>query len=95
MSDSVKKYYEDLEELGLSKEEIGKVEQFGKIFESPDGGKTVTARPFGADISEREIVFEKKEDTITEDERKDAYKILAYYSEKSIKLAFEILEMSK
>lgn len=82
MSDSVKKYYENLEEKDT-------------IFESPDGGKTVTARPFGADISERGIVFEKKEDTITEDERKDAYKILAYYSENSIKLAFQILEMSK
>lgn len=26
------------------------------ILESPDGGKTVTERPFGGDISERKIV---------------------------------------
>jgi len=82
MSDSVKKYYENLEEQGT-------------IFESPDGGKTVTARPFGADISEREIVFEKNKAELTEEERKDAYKILAYYSENSVKLAYEILSMSE
>ena len=27
-----------------------------KIFESPDGGKTVYERPFGGDISERKLV---------------------------------------
>jgi|TARA_R110001592_G_scaffold4546_2_gene25548 hypothetical protein len=27
-----------------------------KIFESPDGGKTIYQRPFGADISERTLV---------------------------------------
>jgi len=28
----------------------------GKIYESPDGGKTVYERPFGGDISERTLV---------------------------------------
>ena len=27
-----------------------------KIYESPDGGKTVTERPFGGDVSQRKIV---------------------------------------
>lgn len=27
-----------------------------KIYESPDGGKTVTERPFGGDLSQRKIV---------------------------------------
>lgn len=93
MSDSVKKYYEDLEEKDFAAK-VNALEKT-KIFESPDGGDTVTSRPFGADVSEREIVFEKKKAELTEEERKDAYKILAYYSENSVKLAYEILSMSE
>jgi len=114
MSDSVKKYYEDLEDANSQEQKIvdkemkefaSKVQGLEKfqlsnkkleeIFESPDGGDTVTSRPFGADVSEREIVFEKKKAELTEEERKDAYKILAYYSENSVKLAYEILSMSE
>jgi len=79
MSDSVTKYFEMLEE--------GKVPD---IFESPDGGKTVTRRPFGGDISER-VVIQKPE--INKQVKKDAYTILSVYSEESIKLAAKILEV--
>ena len=46
MSDSVKKWYEMQEDK--------------KIFESPDGGDTVTERPFMGDISERVVIKKKK-----------------------------------
>lgn len=49
MSDSVKKYYEN--------------EDPTWIYESPDKGKTVTRRPFGGSVNEREPIideFEKK-----------------------------------
>ena len=46
------------------------------IFESPDGGKTITKRPFGSDIDKRELVEAKKEfswplmkDCITEQDK--------------------------
>ena len=48
MSDSVKKWHEMQEEV-----------KDKKIYESPDGGDTVTERPFLGDISER-IVIKKK-----------------------------------
>ena len=52
MSDSVKKWHEMQEEV-----------KDKKIYESPDGGDTVTERPFLGDISER-IVIKKKEKDI-------------------------------
>ena len=46
------------------------------IFESPDGGKTITKRPFGSDIDKRELVEAKKQfswplmkDCITEQDK--------------------------
>lgn len=35
---------------------INSLDVNAKIFESPDGGKTVYERPFGSDISERTLV---------------------------------------
>lgn len=34
------------------------MEKQGKIYESPDGGKTVYERPIGGDISERKVIKE-------------------------------------
>ena len=48
MSDSVKKWHEMQEDK--------------KIFESPDGGDTVTERPFMGDISERVVIKKKEKD---------------------------------
>lgn len=52
-------------------------------------------------MSDREIMNAKRgikigsKETISEEDRKDAYKILAYYNEASIKLANKILDESK
>ncbi len=75
MSDSVKKWHEMQEEL-----------KDKKIYESPDGGDTVTERPFLGDISER-VVIKKKENDI----KKQAYNILIEYDEEAIKKAYAIL----
>ena len=75
MSDSVKKGHEMQEEL-----------KDKKIYESPDGGDTVTERPFLGDISER-VVIKKKEKDI----KKQAYNILIEYDEEAIKKAYAIL----
>ena len=76
MSDSVKKWHEMQEEV-----------KDKKIYESPDGGDTVTERPFLGDISER-IVIKKKEKDI----KKQAYNILVQYDEAAILKAAKILK---
>ena len=75
MSDSVKKWHEMQEEL-----------KDKKIYESQEGGDTVTERPFLGDISER-VVIKKKEKDI----KKQAYNILIEYDEEAIKKAYAIL----
>lgn len=76
MSDSVTKYFEMLEE--------------GKIFESPDGGKTVTERPFGGDISDRKVIQHP-----TSELKKKAYKLLCEYDEEVIRTAMKIIEIGE
>ena len=76
MSDSVKKWHEMQEEV-----------KDKKIYESPDGGDTVTERPFLGDISDR-IVIKKKEKDI----KKQAYNILVQYDEEAILKAAKILK---
>ena len=61
MSDSVKKYYEMVED--------------GHIFESPDKGKTVYRRPSGGDPLVRELV--KSEREVSEDEWLETYANIA------------------
>ena len=75
MSDSVKKWHEMQEEL-----------KDKKIYESPDGGDTVTERPFLGDISVR-VDIKKNENDI----KKQAYNILIEYDEEAIKKAYVIL----
>ena len=71
MSDSIKKYYEMLED--------------GEIFESPDGGKPVYKRQFGGDPLVRELVV--KEPEYNEEMWLDTYANLArQYPEASSKL---------
>lgn len=76
MSDSVTKWHEMQEDREL------------KIYESPDGGKTVTERPFGGDISERVII---KTSIVSEGHKKQAYRILIDYPEQAILEAARIL----
>lgn len=77
MSDSVTKWHEMQEDREL------------KIFESPDGGKTVTERPFGGDISQRVII--RKPLIVSEGHKKQAYQILIDYPEEAILEAARIL----
>ena len=76
MSDTIKKWHEMQEDK--------------LIFESPDGGKTVTKRPFGSEINEREVILQP---VVEAKLKKDAYTILSMYSEESIKYAAKILEV--
>ena len=50
-------YWDNLSRLQKMNEEMKDV----KIYESPDGGKTVYERPFGSDISERKLVTNKSQ----------------------------------
>lgn len=78
MSDTIKKWHEMQEDK--------------LIFESPDGGSTVTKRPFGSDITEREVILKPKVDSAV---KKEAYTILTMYSEDSIRLAAKILDIGE
>jgi len=82
MSDSVTKYFEMMED--------GKVPD---IFESPDGGKTVTRRPFGADVSEREVILHPQREV--QELKKRAYTLLAKYDEDIIRMANKILDIGE
>ena len=62
------------------------------IYESPDGGETVTRRPFMGDISEREVIQKPSIDSKT---REKAYTILSLYAEDEIRLAAKILDVGE
>ena len=93
MSDSVKKWHEMQEE----KESNQSATSAGTfIYESPDGGKTVTRRPFEGGIEEREAVnFMKGDMLLTPREeseiKKQAYTILVNNSEEAVRMAYKIL----
>lgn len=76
MSDSIKKWHEMQEDKAA------------KIFESPDGGRTVTERPFGGDVSDRVVVSKP---ILSEGTKQAAYQILVEYSEEAILEAARIL----
>ena len=58
------------------------------IYESPDGGKTVTRRPFDGDIEDREIILHpSNEEVITE----QAQDIVFGYKKEAIELAYSII----
>ena len=71
MSDSIKKYYEMVED--------------GYIFESPDKGKTVYKRSFGGDPLVRELV--KSEPEVSKDEWLETYANIArHYKDAPVSL---------
>lgn len=82
MSDSVTKYFEMVED--------GTIKDTSFIYESPDGGKTVTRRPFGGDISEREVIQHP-----TSELKKKAYRLLTEYDEEVIRMAMKIIEIGE
>ena len=77
MSDSVTKWHE-------------MQEQQTYIYESPDGGETVTRRPFGGDVSTREII---KEPILSEGTKQQAYNILVEYPKEAILEAARIIRV--
>jgi len=80
MSDSISKWHEMQEEKTY-------------IYESPDGGNTVTRRPFGGDISEKEVI-KVSEPIISEGHKKQAYQILIDYPKQAILEAARIAKNS-
>jgi len=71
MSDSIKKYYELVED--------------GVIFESPDKGKTVYKRPIGGDPLLRELI--KSEQEVSEDEWLETFASIArHYKDAPVSL---------
>lgn len=80
MSDSISKWQEMQEE-----------EYINYIFESPDGGKTVTRRPVGGDWTQREVI-KVTEPIVSEGHKKQAYQILIDYPKEAI---FEAARIAK
>lgn len=80
MSDSISKWNEMQEEKYIK-----------YIFESPDKGETVTRRPIGGNISEREVI---KHPIVSEGHKKLAYQILTEYPVEAILEAARILKNS-
>lgn len=78
MSDSIKKWHEMQEDKAA------------KIYESPDGGKTVTSRPFGADVSERKTIVHPQTEL-----KKKAYRLLCEYDEDVIRMAMKIIDIGE
>lgn len=76
MSDSITKWHEMQEEKTY-------------IYESPDKGETVTRRPFGSGVQEREVI---KRPIISEGHLKQAYQILIDYPVEAI---FEAARIAK
>jgi len=100
MSDSIKKWQEMQEDKlddccgadcgchddNMSATTVG-YDRHGKfIYESPDGGKTVTARPFGGDIEDRVVIKEPTADEIADTL---AEELVNKYDDSIIKLAFK------
>jgi hypothetical protein len=78
MSDSISKWHEMQEEQTY-------------IYESPDKGETVTRRPFGTSIYEREVI---KQPVVSEGHKKQAYQILIDYPKEAILEAARIARNS-
>jgi hypothetical protein len=78
MSDSISKWHEMQEEQTY-------------IYESPDKGETVTRRPFGTSIYERQVI---KQPIVSEGNLKQAYQILIDYPKEAILEAARIIKIS-
>jgi len=88
MSDSVTKYFEMVEDGKISP-----VEKETWIYESPDGGTTVTRRPFTADISEREVIQHPQREV--QELKKKAYRLLCEYDEEVVRMAMKIIDIGE
>lgn len=93
MSDTIKKWHEMNEDKDYAAQVRALEKDRPYIYESPDGGLTVTRRPFGGDISDREVI--QKPPIVSEGHKKLAYSILIEYPEESILEAARILNSGK
>lgn len=82
MSDSVSKYFDNIEDSTTSK-------QVTFIYESPDKGDTVTRRPIGSPNDQKEVI--SKQPILSEGTKKQAYRILVEFQEEAILEAARIL----
>lgn len=60
------------------------------IYESPDGGKTVTRRPFNGDVQDREIILQPSDEEVITQQAQD---ILFGYKEEAIRLAAKLIDV--
>lgn len=87
MSDSIKKWHEMQEDK--STQTATGAGTF--IYESPDGGKTVTQRPFNGDISEREVIQHPEKESY--ELKQKAYRLLCEYDKEVIRMAMKIIDI--
>lgn len=90
MSDSIKKWHE-MQEEKKSNQSATSAGTF--IYESPDGGKTVTQRPFNGDVSDRVVIQhpQKEEFQI----KQKAYRLLCEEDERVIRMAMKIIDIGQ
>ena len=90
MSDTITKWHEMQE----AKKDSQNATMEGKfIYESPDGGKTVTKRPFGGDIEDR-VTIQHPESEAAEI-KKQAYTLLCNTDERVIRMAMKIIDIGE
>ncbi len=85
MSDSIKKWHEMQED---KKDSQTSTMKGAFIYESPDGGETVTRRPFLGEISERETIKHPESKL-----RQQAYRLLCDHDEEVIRMAMKIIDI--
>ena len=90
MSDSVKKYYELVEDGSIdSNDKLDKKRPY--IYESPDKGITVYRREFNT-LEERELVFNKSLKTVNKDLLEIVIRLAREHKDLSPKLIISIAE---
>ena len=87
MIDSIKKWHE-MQEDKKANQTATSAGTF--IYESPDGGETVTRRPFESGITEREVIQHP-----TSELKKKAYRLLCDHDEDVIRMAMKIIDIGE
>ena len=90
MSDSIKKWHEMQEE---KKSNQSATSAGTLIYESPDGGKTVTQRPFNGDISDRVVIQHPQKEEF--EIKQKAYRLLCEEDERVIRMAMKIIDIGQ
>ena len=99
MSDSITKWHEMQEDklddccgadCGCHDDNMSASYEGKFIYESPDGGDTVTVRPFLGDIEDRQVI----KHPVSELKQK-AYRLLCDYDEDVIRMAMKIIDIGE